>query len=377
MTRSHFVGIAALAVVVSVTIAGAQNQASDTKLTAGTGTLYLGVFPNKILIIDEATEKVTGEIPVKVGIPRRMALSQDRKRFYMLDSLMEQVEIIDIASRKTIDTFTLSKPPEKVRIRGFEADPLHRFMILVTRTATKKIDRFEIGPSVLQQYDLKEHKVVRTIPWPKGEEREGAQVVFSPDGKYLYFFSEADVLVYDTTDFKQVDKWELSRPIEAGLGRFEFGSTDWVNEEPGYFTGIFNVQDPVQNRRQMGIARVNLGQKSVEFYTLGPSTGMSFTLAPGRKRAYGLSGQIGRYEFWSFDLENRRLHSRVEFPGRPRMGIRTSSNGRILYIYVAGNTIDLYDAATYKHLRTITLDGDMTTEMYVMPPGGAAQTATR
>ena len=39
----------------------------------------------------------------------------------------------------------------------------------------------------------------------------------------------------------------------------------------------------------------------------------------------------------------------------------------MLYIYVAGNTIDLYDAETYQYLRTITLDGDQTTELFVLP----------
>ena len=39
---------------------------------------------------------------------------------------------------------------------------------------------------------------------------------------------------------------------------------------------------------------------------------------------------------------------RAEFEGRPRMSLKTSTNGKILYIYNAGNTIDYYDAATYK-----------------------------
>ena len=51
--------------------------------------------------------------------------------------------------------------------------------------------------------------------------------------------------VYDTTDFKQVDKWELSRPIQDGLGRIDLGFDEDINEEPGFYTGIFNVQDAV------------------------------------------------------------------------------------------------------------------------------------
>ena len=91
---------------------------------------------------------------------------------------------------------------------------------------------------------------------------------------------------------------------------------------------------------------------------------------------YGLHSEIGKYEFWSFDLEHRKLGRHAEFPGRPRMALKTSSNGKVLYIHQAGNTIDLYDAATFQYLRTITLDADMTTDLYVMP-GRGKKTADR
>ena len=38
-----------------------------------------------------------------------------------------------------------------------------------------------------------------------------------------------------------------------------------------------------------------------------------------------------------------------------------------LYIHGAGSTIDVHDASNFKYLRTITLDADMTTGLYVMP----------
>jgi hypothetical protein len=117
----------------------------------------------------------------------------------------------------------------------------------------------------------------------------------------------------------------------------------------------------------MGVARINLVKRDLEFYTIGPAGGVNFVLAPDRKRAYGLESAVGRYQFWTFDMEQRRVISRAEFDGRPRMSLKTSSNGKVLYIYNAGNTIDLYDAATYKYMRTITLDGDVTTGFYVVP----------
>jgi hypothetical protein len=337
------------------------------KVTGGNGTLVLGGRPNKIYFVDEATEKVTGEIVTKTGAPVDLELSQDRKRFYFLNIAFEDVEIADIEKKQVIDTFRLSEGNKKMRIFGFAADPLGRYMMLFVKAVVKQPDRFEINPPTLLLYDLKEHKVARTIPWPKGEEREGIGMRFSPDGKLLYLFSD-DILAYDTTDFKQVDKWELSRPIEDGLGRINFGLPEDLNEETGFYTSIFNMTDPVQNRRIMGIARVNLAKKSVDFFPLGPATGVSFALAPGRRWGYGLHSEIGRYEFWSFDLANHKVGPRTEFPGRPRMSLKVSTNGKLLYIYQAGNTIDLYDAATYKYLRTISLDADMTTGLYVMPP---------
>ena len=357
--------------------AGAPGVNKDKpRVSSGNGTLIIGSYPKQFWIIDEATEKIVGQIPFQSGIPRRTTLSRDRKRFYTIEAQMEKVEILDIAARKTLDTFTLSEGNKKVRIRSVEPDPQNRFVMMVTASATKLIDRFEIGAPQFVQYDLATHKIVRTVPWPNNEERQNANIMFSPDGQLLYMFSDQDVLIYETTNFTQVDKWELSRPVEEGLGRFEFGSRDAFNDEPGFYTSLFTVTDPVQHRRTMGIGRVNLAAKSVDFYTLGPSAPVSFAMAPGRKVAFGLSEEIGRYEFWKFDLVNHKLAGRTEFKGRPRMGLKTSSNGKVLYIYVAGNTIDLYDADSYQYLRTITLDGDQTTELFVLPTPPAVTTPT-
>lgn len=352
-------------------------QTADAPATSpGNGTLIVGSFPDHFSVIDEATSTIVGKIPFTSGIPRRTAMSRDRKRFYTLEADQEIVEILDIASRSTIDTFKLSAGNRKVRIKTLEPDPLHRYVMLVTRAATKLIDRFEIGPAELVQFDLATKKVVRTIPWPNGEERETANIQFSPDGRLMYLFSEQDILIYETDTFKQVDKWELSKPQEDGLARYQAGSTDTINDEPGFYTGLFTVQDPIQNRRIMGIGRVNLAAKSVEFSALGPATQVGFTMAPDRRVAFGLSSEIGKYEFWKFDLEAKRVVERVEFKGRPRMSLRTSSNGKVLYVYNAGETIDLYDATTYQYMKTIHLPGDHTTDLFVLPGRPAATTTS-
>lgn len=123
----------------------------------------------------------------------------------------------------------------------------------------------------------------------------------------------------------------------------------------------------------MGIARVNLAEREIDFFTLGPNENVSFALAPGGRRAYGLQQQVGNYRFWAFDLENRRIMNRHQFDGRPRMSLVPSSSGEVLYVYNAGNTIDLYTADGYRYLRTIDLNVDSSTGLFILP--GASRSA--
>ncbi len=355
-----------LALACGAVTAHAQRPARGPSPAGGDHLLYIGTYAGDIQIIDEATEQKVGEIKLQTGIPRSLTLSQSRTRFYVLDSTLEKIEVVDIATRTTLSTFTLSEGNKRVRIRGLQVDPLERFLILLTRPATKQIDRWEIGDISLQLYDLAQKKITRTIPWPKGEEREGVTIRFSPDGKLLYFFGD-DVLILETQNFTEVDTWALSQPIESGLGRISFGQVDDFNDDPGFFTGLFTIQDPVQNRRIMGIGRVNLVGKSIDFTPIGPAEGVGFAMTADRKRGYGLMQQIGRYEFWAFDVAQRKLISRTEFEGRPRMALRVSSNGRLLYVFQAGATIDVYDSTSYKLLRTIEMTADQTTNLFILP----------
>ena len=353
--------LAAGLLALAIPVAGVRAQGG------GNGVIYMAAYDQSIQVIDENTLEVVDRIPVTTGIPISMTLSANHERIYVRDAEFEEIEIVDVAARKSIDSFTLSRGSSKVRIWGIEVDPAERFVILNTMRYTKRIDRWEIDEPMLLKYDLEAKEVTDTIPWPEGEGGRRARLMFSPDGDYLYFFGR-DILVLETENFTEVDRWELSRPLEEGLGRFSFGFPTSPHDDPGFHTGLFNFTDPVQNRRIMGIARVNLAERDFDFSTLGPREPVSFRLAPGGKKAYGLVQQIGNYEFWTFDLEANRVESRQRFPGRPRMGLEISSNGEFLYIYNAGSTIDVYDADSYEFLRTVAFDADMT-DFLMIPEG--------
>jgi hypothetical protein len=349
------------------------------RLTAGNGTIYLGSYNKRISVIDEATEKLIAEIPLGTGIPWAVHLSHDATRLYVQGADLERFEVVDLASRQSVDTFTLSDQNKHVRALAYAVDPQHRFMMLVAQTVTKLADRFDIGSPVFIQYDLHAHKIVRTVPWTVEPEPQYYYVHlrYSPDGKLLYVFAD-EILIYDTATLQKVASWDFSLPNEPGLGRFDLGSVDDTNDEPGYFTALFTIEDPVQKRRLLVVGRVNLPQKTIDFFPVGPAPErgeVSFALGADRKHGYVLVQEIRHDELWTIDIPGRRLQGKVEFDGRTRMALRSSSNGRILYIYEAGNTIDLYDADGFKYLRTISLDADMMYETFhVVKPRSHAPT---
>ncbi len=373
-TRHVVPAVIAITAAAIATLASAQGKPDAPRVSGGDGLMYIGTYAGDIQIIDEATEKLVDRIVLQNGIPRSLVPSQDRTRFYVLDSSYEKLEVVDIAARKSIQTYNLREGNRRTRVISMQADPLNRYLLLLTRTATKLVDRWEIGPPTLQQFDLATGKVTRTIPWPRNEEREFVNVRFSPDGKLLYFFGD-EVIVVDAGDFEEVETWPYQQAPEAGMGRLNLGPVHDFYDPPGTFTGLLTLQDPVQNRRIMGIGRVNLAARTVDFSPLGPAESVSFAQAPDQKRAYGIKSDIGRYEFWTFDLEKNAVVSRAEFAGRPRMGLRVSSNGKHLYVYVAGATIDIYDAATYRYLRTIQMNADQTTELFVVPARASTTSA--
>ena len=287
---------------------------------AATARCTSALIPNKILIIDEATEKVTGSIPVKVGIPRRVTLSQDAQAF--LRDLSHNRGCRDPGHRDAADRrqIRLSEGNKTVRISSVAADPLGRYVIMITKTTTKLQDRFEIGTAMLQQYDLKEHKIIADHPVAgRPGARAGKPAVLSR-WKALVFPGQRslDLRNRELQAGRQVGHVECrGRPRPGRISFGGFGGADTVNDEPGFFTTTMTITDPIQHRQIMGIAKINLAAKTNEFYTIGPAGGVSFSLAADRKHGFGLESAIGRYQFWTFDLVDRRVTSRGEVRRRP------------------------------------------------------------
>ena len=366
--------VASLVAALGLAAVGLTAQTRPTP-SAGTGTIFVGSYSGHITAVDEATETFA-KIPLTTGAPFAMRLSPDRSRFYVQSANQERFEVVDVKARKSLDSFTLSDARRHVRALAYEVDPQHRTMVIVAKTATKLVDRWEIGAPEFILYDLAQHKVTRTLPWPIDPEPTHFSVAlrFSPDGKLLYVFGN-QVDIFDAATMEQVDSWDLSLPAEAAMGRFDPGPWDDSADARGTATSLFTMSDAVMHRKLLVVGQINLAAKTVDTFPIGPvpaADSMSFTVGPDRVRAHLLLAEIGRHELWTINLAERRVQSRIEVPTRTRMQMRSSSGG-LTYIYEAGRTIEVYSADASTRLRTIVLDSDMMYGTFVIVP--AAPTA--
>ena len=258
------------------------SQSRADKAAAGNGTMYVGTYKGSITVLDEATEKVVGEIPIKIGIPANVRFSDDRNRMYVRDTTYEKIEIIDRVKRESIDTITLSTGRTKTRIQPVQPDPHDQYLIVVAKDYTKQVDRWEIGPPKLVQYDLKSKSITRTIPWPKNDERDFASVLFSPDGKLMY--SSATCPRLRDQKFTEVDKWTM-RPIEEGRAG-HVRRLHPFNDAPAS-TPASTMRDPLQNRRIMGTAGSSWRRRSIS--SDGPWRGLRSRSRPTTSAATACS----------------------------------------------------------------------------------------
>ena len=334
-------------------------------------TLFLGAYPDSIIVFDEGKGQIVDRIKLTTGLPTSMRLSQDRKKIYVTTNDHSGLEVIDAATHKVTNHFVLNTPTKRYRFNGGAPDPQDKVFYTVTTEMNKLSDRYEIGKLQYTVIDLAQQKVAKTVEIAREDEtanagfygRAGFEV--SPDGKYLYQFRDK-VVILSTDDFKVVDRIDLAKPEFPGMENVGFGGLLDSISEPGQHISLFNSADPIVHNRTFGIARFDLSTRRVDFTPIGPApAGMAgLQVAPDKKNAYtvianGVQGNK-RCEFWAFDLGTNRITQTSEVPCRSRFSFGMAGDGKKLYFYGAGFEIEVYDAATLKQERTWDLNNDIT-----------------
>jgi len=346
---------------------------------AQAGTIFLPGYPDRILVVDEATRRIIDRIPSEIGIPTGVTRSYDRRKIYLTSNDNDGIAVIDIATRKVLQHFVLNSGNRKLRINGVAPDPDDKVLYTVVREVVKQTDRYEVGQPKYAVIDLSQQKIVRTAEIAP-EDRDAnfswygrSPFHVSPDGKYLYQFRDK-IVILDTSDFHVVDRIDLAKPDFPDLADVSMGAGLETLDEQGAFISVFNADDPIVHRRQFGFARFDLNSRQFNFTEIGPAPNgmLGVQIAPDRTKGYSVvvNGEQGnrRCEFWAFDIEKNQRTMTAEFPCRPRFSFGISGDGRKLYVYGAGFEIEVWDTATLKLTETINLHNDATMGGMVVVP---------
>jgi len=81
-------------------------------------------------------------------------------------------------------------------------------------------------------------------------------------------------------------------------------------------------------------------------------------IAPGANRST---------EWWVWDIENHKVIKKKEFDTRPTFRFAVGGDGTKLYLYGAGSTLEVWDAATLESRKLIFLNRDTTTNLVTLP----------
>ena len=322
---------------------------------AQAGTMFLGGYPSQLMVIDEANGKVKQEIDLKTGLPMSMRLSDDQKLLYATTITTSGIEVLDVATRKIVNSFSLNTPATSYRFNGGVADRSGRYFYILATKIDKGVDSYRISKLQFMVVDLETKAVVRTAELEPDDQKfsyRGA-LMLSPDGKTLYAFRDK-IIVVNTADLKTVDHFDLAKPDFPGMQDISFGGGVGRLQTPGQFVSLFETQDPYIHNKIFGIARLDLDTRQFTFTPIGPSPKAmaGLEVSPDGKSGYtvAVNGDIGnqRCEFWSFDLDKNKALDKSEFQCRRRFYFGISGNGRKLYIYGAGFDVAVYDAKTLK-----------------------------
>lgn len=351
---------------------------------AGEQLIYFATWPHQVVVFDAVQEKIVDQINLNSDVAQLLLLSPDRKKLFALTVNDNSLITIDLTTRKPVDSMRLNTGNRSVRLLGMAADPTGKYLYSLGTTVVKLADHYDVEPTKLFLIDLEKHNISRSVDFPKEESLAGfwrIQMKFSPDGKYFYMFL-GNILVFDSNTLKLVKKIDLADPHVPGITDVAFNPVEEEpaedpNEDHGKLTNVFVASDPYVHRSVFGIAKIDLANLSFDFSPVAPVTTLSMApllLTPDHRTGYtiAIDGSPGNRhcEFWAFDMNSRKIVRKKEFAGRNRFSFALSPDGTKIFIYGAGYEIDVYDAKTFELRRNVTLPGDMTSNIIVMPTTG-------
>ena len=326
----------------------------------------MGVWPNRLLFFDEATEEIIGELGLRYGAVttyRATAHTPSYDRLFFVTDRMEAVEVVDPKRQEVVDSLELSTPERRVRIVSVAANAAGTKLYLHARGTELGSDRFTRSPFELLLYDLETKSLLETIRLPDDVKLDFLDTLYvSPDGDSLFIIGkEVYELSTETHELVGVIRWSERRAPGYGPVR-DVGLTEI---RPGVFTGTFQTADPMLGKAMTGIVELDLRNQRFDTFELGPALNVNvFALSPDGTRGFAGLGDLA-----VVDMGRRRVIARKEGfeRGRTNNTIIVSADGTEIYVTGVGDAMKVYDARNLELRRTIPLGADIMSAPLPLP----------
>jgi len=183
---------------------------------------------------------------------------------------------------------------------------------------------------------------------------------------------QENILVFDLATFTQVDQIALAQPAYPGATPYHLAETGETFDSPNTVTSVFTSVDPIVHKGTLGMATLDLTSRKIDYFPVGPLLPMmGFLISPDHKRGYSVMPKMGigenRFtEWWVWDIEQHKVLNKKEFETRPTFKFAVGGDGKRLYLYGAGSTLEIWDAATLESKKVIYLNKDTTTNLITL-----------
>ena len=180
-------------------------------------------------------------------------------------------------------------------------------------------------------------------------------------------------MVFELATLKEVDRIALAKPEYPGASPYRLQRATIRTMLPGMVTSVFTSVDPIVHKETLGLAKINLNTREVDYQPIGPAFPMvGFTLDAGSQdglladdQPHRRQPRVGMVGVGS--SRRQKVIKKVPVPARISFRFGMSSDGKKLYLYGAGSTIEFFDAARLcNRQKLLYLNKDTTTNLIVM-----------
>lgn len=308
----------------------------------------IGTHPRTLVIIDSNRDEIVAQIPTKGRAPKEVVPSPDGTRVYLTTEARQNIEVVNVASRKVEDVIELAAPGTRLNIYGLAVSRKGDRLFVHVKVVKLLPDEFRPQPPQIWSVDLRNHEAKKILEVP-----EGVVSLFVPKdetrliawGRDLYYIDLAQGRIVDT-----VPLLTRNTPNQGPLDTLPF----FIQyEQSGILSMPYYTSDPITKKDLMGLANLDIDTGKLDLMELGtPIPLYSSVMSPDRKRAYLVMNQLV-----VVDLEQKKVVA-VRDLERTTYVANITRDGKQLHLPSAGAFVDVYDTETLKLIKRIALPGD-------------------